>query len=468
MTFRENATNTVRSKFGFDTTADANLRNIEKQSEVAENRSSYDINGMHFDKNGKVYKGKLYNDKGEEITYSDGTYKDSKGKSYTGKLYDSKKSEIKKFSKGEGLHYDTSGNEYTGVLKTEDGKTLSYADGIYTDENGQKYTGQVFDSKGQKLLHGFKIDANDMEQLEALKAQNVSAIAGFTDQIRSLDKQIAFGKSQMETKSTSKSEAEKKIDEAGSKYRYNFKYYETDINGNDIEKVFNGTYAEIVEFRNRNLTAEQQMKSKSLEDIRGEMINQAVGAEYAGDTAVKKFMVKGFESLINTGGYTYKFIDPNDGLVKEGKITARKDANGKYIMEENGVDIFTDQYNKFMKDIDTDVSFVEGKAKIEADSKLSDAEKQEQIAKLKEDTVTGKAFFKIFSMLDVRAKKSNTILEQERQTIDERYIDSFRGQNEAIDNIVKQSKEQKDAKKKSDEQRRKEASKKYMANRGGK
>jgi len=84
----------INSLFGFDTTADANIRKIEKGYEIVQNRSSYAIDGIHFGDDGKVYKGKIYgkeeNGSLVELNYKDGVYQKNDGTTYDAKnkIYD--------------------------------------------------------------------------------------------------------------------------------------------------------------------------------------------------------------------------------------------------------------------------------------------------------------------------------------------------------------------------------------------
>jgi len=482
MTFKDNASNQVRSLFGFDTTADANIRKIEKGYEIVQNRSSYAIDGIHFGDDGKVYKGKIYgkeeNGSLVELNYKDGVYQKNDGTTYDAKnkIYDQKGKALRRFTSGEGLHFDASGEVYKGEIygTSSNGEKikLTFEDGVYKDKNDVKYTGQIQGENNMSLSYGFKVNASDIEQVGTLSAQKGAANIAYMEEIRAIDKKKEYGKMQSSIKSGLKDESIKKIDEAGSTYRYNFKYYDKDRDkdGNiiEVEKVFNGTYAEIVEFRNRKLTAEQLIdpRLENIDTIRENMINQVIGSEYAGDKGHKAIIVGGLETLKNYGGYTYLVKDPVTKVVTEKKITV-SEKDGKYTMEADGVDIYTSVYESFLKNIEKDASVAEAIAKIEREEPDKD-KRDAKIKKIKEESASGMAWFKVFSKLDGLVKESNKILDSERRTIEQTLADENKGQKEASENVSKQFKEQNDAKKKSEEQRKKEAAKKYMANRNGK
>jgi len=432
----------IRKKFGFVSEAEANLRDIDKGSEIAQNRSSYNIKGIHFDEKGNVYSGQLYTSDGKTVTYSDGKYIDSQGEVYTGTLYDSigaSKRVISTFDSGAGIHYDSSGKIYSGQLYSDEGKTLSFRDGKYLDSDGNVYSGELFDSENkttrQKVMHGFKIDSNTVESLEALKAQNISSIAGYSDQIRALDKSISYGGAQIKFKSNLKGEAEKKIDEAGSKVKGILSYDVVGADGSVERKTFEGTYAQIEEFVNRDLTPEQRQQV-NLNQVRDDMIAKFIQKELdsAGDNKIKQDSRAGFSTIKNNGGYTYSYY--------------KTDADGKFVLDSQG--------NKI---VDT------GKIEVSIDSTTGEY----IVTDTRGDTTTTlsetKSTYEIVDYIDKLAKSSNGVLNDEKQRIDETIIDGFRGQNEAIDNAIKQVNEQKEAKRKSEDQRRKEASKKYTANR---
>ena len=359
-----------------------------------------------------------------------------------------------------------------------------------TNRTGYDINGNVV----MKIAAGSEVslDKKTMENLEAQKASNTAAISAATDEIRALDKKIAYGETQIKFKSGIKGEAEKKIDEEGSKIKSTVKYtdaykwtsgidndgkryisdgthtfsesdfqvgkditidgktynisnidantgfaYYTDANGNKQligkDAEFTGTFAQIKEFVNRDLSPElRQQDSLDLNKVRDGMIKTYVAGELssASDNRVKQLTRAGFNTIINNGGYEYLSYDAN-GNEQKGKITVTIGDDGKYVV----------------KDILNDVN-----GNVIRDRVLSDTLDE----------------FGVIDELDKLAKSSNGVLADKKQRIDEIEIDAYRGQNEAIDNLKKQYDELKEAKRKSEEQRAREASKNYIGNRGDK
>lgn len=366
-----------------------------------------------------------------------------------------------------------------------------------TATNRTGYDINVKDSDGNlvmKIKSGseVKLDKSTMEALEAQKASNTAAISAASDEIRALDKKIAYGESQIKFKSGIKGEAEKKIDEEGSKIKKTVSYtaaykwsnlvgsdgknyisdgthtfnesdfqvgkevsidgknykisdidvntgfaYYTDANGKKQligkESEFTGSFAQIKEFINNDLSPElRQQDALDLNTIRDDMIKGYVAGELssANDNKVKQLMRSGFNTIINNGGYEYLSYAA-DGSEQKGKITISLDQNGNYTVS----DVLRDANGNMIRD-----------------RVLSDYLDE----------------YGIIDELDKIAKSSNGVLADMKQSIDEKQIDTYRGQNEAIDNLKKQFDELKEAKRKSDEQRAKEASKTYIGNRNNK
>lgn len=311
--------------------------------------------------------------------------------------------------------------------------------GTFVDANGNTINGI---NKGTEL----EIDANIIEDLNAQKAKNISEISSANDDIRALDKKIEYGSAQIKFKSNLKGEAESKIDEKGSKVTYNFKY--KDSSGND--KVFTGTFKEIEEFRNLKLSAEELEGTESLQTIRDNMVSNFIANEMSsdGDNKIKQNMRSGFNTIMNFGGYDYNYYDAN-GNIQTGRIDVSKDDDGNFVIEQTRREFDEHGIEHIIKKLSqktADGSYVTIESK--------DGEKIKELIQREYDIV---------SDIDKLAKSSNNVLNDQKQEIDEKVIDAYRGQNEAIDNLIKQYEEQKDAKRKDNIQRGREASKKYTA-----
>ena len=157
---------------------------------------------------------------------------------------------------------------------------------FYTKPNGEK----VIIGKGSSE----KINGGDIESLEAAKAENVNKISAHRDRIKNLEQEAASGSSRIQHKKNLKDEAEKKIDEAGSKVIGTLKY--KDENGDD--KTFTGTYEQIMFFKQNNLSVEQRQAVASDEAIRDKMIADYIAKEYSlDDSKIKQDMNSGFRSI---------------------------------------------------------------------------------------------------------------------------------------------------------------------------
>jgi len=85
------------------------------------------------------------------------------------------------------------------------------------------------------------VNASDIEQVGTLSAQKGAANIAYMEEIRAIDKKKEYGKMQSSIKSGLKDESIKKIDEAGSTYRYNFKYYDKDRENRICHFIENAT-----------------------------------------------------------------------------------------------------------------------------------------------------------------------------------------------------------------------------------
>lgn len=312
---------------------------------------------------------------------------------------------------------------------------------FYTKPNGEK----VIIGKGSSE----KINGGDIESLEAAKAENVNKISAHRDRIKNLEQEAASGSSRIQHKKNLKDEAEKKIDEAGSKVIGTLKY--KDENGDD--KTFTGTYEQIMFFKQNNLSVEQRQAVASDEAIRDKMIADYIAKEYSlDDSKIKQDMNSGFRSIQNYGGYEYNTfvyeVNP-DGSYK-------KDANGNKIIakDENGKEKTTKI--KFNVKMENGNWIVDNESFVDSAGNKVDA---------KETGLVGLENYDLVSKIDKIAKTSNGIINAKKQDIQENEIDVIQAQNDAIDAIKQQFNDAKDAAMRTSEMRQREISSKYIANR---
>lgn len=322
---------------------------------------------------------------------------------------------------------------------------------VYTKANGEK----VIIGKGNSE----KINSSDIESLEAAKAENVSKISAHRDRIKNLEQEAASGSSRIQHKKNLKDEAEKKIDEAGSKVTGEFTYYEPDVNGNiefdsngnliaGTEKKFTGTYEQIIHFKMNNLSPRQIETAQSDEAIRDKMITDYISKEYSlEDSKIKQDMNSGFRSIQNNGGYEYNtFVYEIDA---NGNRVVARDNNGKEITTKVKFNVKLENGNWI---IDED-SFVD-----ENGNKMSPQQ-------IQDTGLNGLENYDLVSKIDKLAKTSNGIINAKKQDIQENEIDVIQAQNDAIDAIKQQFDDAKDAALRSQEMRQQEISSKYIANR---
>lgn len=314
----------------------------------------------------------------------------------------------------------------------------------YTKPNGEKVT----IGKGQNK----NINAGDIESMEATKAENVNKISAHRDRIKNLEQEAASGSSRIQHKKNLKDEAEKKIDEAGSKVIGTLEY--EDENGNSM--TFKGTYEQIMYFKQNNLSVEQRQKVDSDEKIRDRMIADYIANEYSlEDSKIKQDMNSGFRSIQNNGGYEYNtFVyefNP-DGSYKT-------DANGNKIIakDSNGKEKTTK--------IKFNVKLENGNWIIDEDSFVDENGNKMSSQQVQDTGLNGLENYDLVSKIDKLAKTSNGIINAKKQDIQENEIDVIQAQNDAIDAIKQQFNDAKDAAMRTSEMRQREISSKYIANR---
>lgn len=339
----------------------------------------------------------------------------------------------------------------------------SAKDITYQKPNGEKVT----IGKGEKNK---KINAGDIESMEAEKAKNISKISAHRDRIKNLEQEAASGSARIQHKSDLKSEAEKKIDEAGSTVMGEFTYYEPDVNGNiefnsdgeliaGTQKKFTGTYEQIKHFKMNNLSARQIETAQSDESIRDKMIADYIIEESKkAGSKIARDMYSGFKSIQYNKGYefyTYEYEVDEEGKIKtdkNGKEITKKDDKGEVIIRKISFNVEQDENGAWR---------VDRKSLVDENG----IELSEQ--SIKDFGLIGieKSDYDLIKKIDKIAKTSNGIIENKKQFIQETEINTIQAQNDAIDAIKQQFNDAKDAAMRTSEMRQREISSKYIANR---
>lgn len=330
----------------------------------------------------------------------------------------------------------------------------------YTMANGEVITLKPGESRS--------ISAADIAAMEAKKAENIREIAKSRDKVSKYDGDLKMGNELIQLKSNLKSEAEKKIDEEGSKETFDLEY----IDENGQKKIFKGTYAQIKHFKNNDLTVEQRQQVMSDEKIRDAMIEKFIDKEASkASSKTRKDLNLGFQSLENKGGYdihSFEYEKNADGSYKrdkDGNMILSKDEKGNKIVKEEKVHVDVEQINgawRLVLDRDSD-----GKIKsdtIEMKSKLAELEvlglvKYDKTKNCYEDLTE----YGLSKGLDGLAKVGDEIISIKKQNIQQKDIDGLQSKNDTMDAISKQFNDMKEAELKSQEMRRLEASKAYSA-----
>lgn len=286
----------------------------------------------------------------------------------------------------------------------------------YKDANGEEH---VIDSN-----QAITIDNATIERFEAQKLENVQQMSIAKDEIGNLQKDIDYGKRVSSIASNIKDEAEKKIDEKGSKELFTIQIKNRrpllDAEGNKIREEeyltdFTGNYQQIADRIDK--MSDDERLAYNLTDIRQSMIKAFIDRESKVDGMVKNELETGFETIKNNGGWTYKFkgVDNNGHEITiSRKIEIEKGENG---------------YNAFYMDVDAQGN--KSKIYLEDDN---------------HEKLTG---YELADTLKGLSKGSNNIIGLEVQNIQQTEVDPLEAQNAGLDALIRQSKEKKEAKKNS-------------------
>lgn len=285
-------------------------------------------------------------------------------------------------------------------------------------ENKNGFNITFKDEKGNDITiapnQSINIGAAEIERLEAQKIENVEKMSTAKDEIKTLQDSIDYGKRIASIAGNVKEEAEKKIDEKGSKEQYTLNYKQTRrITGENGEEqeveipFFTGTYEQIVERINKMTDKERADVECDLSEIRKQMINNYIARESKEDGLIKFELESGFET-IQRKGFTCRVKNEN-GEIKsvEYKIEKENDNYYAYYLDDNNEKVY-----------------------IMDDSGQNKATDYELADKLKG-----------------MAKSSNNILGLEIQEIQQEKVDPLEAQNSGIDALIRQSKDKKEAKK---------------------
>lgn len=321
-------------------------------------------------------------------------------------------------------------------VKNETGRTI-------------KYKGA--DGKDREIIANSSVDLDksDVEYMEAQIADNKRQVVASNNKKVAIDKKMESGTAQIQWKTNVKSEAEKKIDEEGSKITHTISYvqyeYVKDKDGKvaykdgkpvrvAVKKDFTGTYAQINDFVMHDLKPEERQQI-NLNDVRDTMIKDYISAENAKpNSKIQTDVESGYKSIMNNQGYKFKFKDGNQ--IKDGIITVTYNAStNKYETKRSEIDSMGNIIAGTTRDITNDAGVV-----------------------LTED-------YDIIDAIDKIAKSSNNIYRLEKQDIDEKEIQGLLTQNSDLQSLIDSVNDIKDAARKSVEQKRLEASKNYTAKR---
>lgn len=165
------------------------------------------------------------------------------------------------------------------------------------------------------------------------------------------------------------------------------------------------------------------------------------------DSKIKQDMNAGFRSIQNNGGYEYN------------TYVYTTDSNGKKV-------IMLDQKNNpITKKVKFNVKFENDQWVVDESTFVDENGQTMTASDIAETELVGLGNYDLVSKIDKIAKTSNGIINAKKQNIQELKIDGIQANNDAIDAIIKQYQDAKDAKLHSSEMRQKEMSSKYIANR---
>lgn len=290
------------------------------------------------------------------------------------------------------------------------------------------------DENGKELLaidsgKAIQIDNATIEKLEAEKLENVQKMNDDKNEIASLQKSADYGKLVASIAGNVKDEAEKKIDEKGSKETYTLyrKQRVVDPQTGSVTWVddtsdpfFTGTFQQISD-RIDKMTDEERAKY-NLAEIRSKMIENFIASQSKVPSLVSKELESGFQTIINNGGYSCKVYK------KDAAGNVMRDANGSAIVESREYVVEKNANGEY------EAYFIDG-----SNNKIY----------VTDDSGRKKSGYDLADALKNLSKESGNILALEMQEIQQKKIDPREKQNSDIDTVLKTVKDLKEAKKNS-------------------
>lgn len=356
----------------------------------------------------------------------------------------------------------------------------------YTDGSGRTHT----------IMSGETAQIDDVtaEELKAKKTQNVGAMSDANDKMRDLDKKIKWAGSQKSWKSAMDDEADKKFNDG--KYEHNIRYidtsgniYEEKVNGKRLSELsqqgmkflnadeskdkFKASYID----NDGNIHEIQKDLSKAELDkliakygeygvqssrvsvtekkIRDEVRKAFSTSELSSDSPnlIKNKTESFFTTLANEGGFSYQsyVYDENGNQKYNEDGTAVIETGGFTSKVEDGKRVITHTF-KDASGSNQEISYTSiGNGMVEYQD--STGEKKQM------------SVYDLSDMFDQKSKSTTGVLEAQKQDIAEsKEFIRARDENEAIDAILKQRDEKVAEALQSEQQRGREAAKKYTAN----
>lgn len=336
-----------------------------------------------------------------------------------------------------------------------------------------------------------EINDTVVQQLENQKTRNVGTMSANNDRIRELDKLTKWSDSQRAWKSAMDDEADKKFNDG--KFEYSVRYMDpdgniktekingkrfaemsqkgykflandgsvqvsyTDANGETITKKVN--QAELSRLQSdssiTNLqTSEIQLTEKKVKDAMREAFSTSELASQD-PNLIKKKTESFFTTLQNEGGFGYQSFLYDD---KGQKIL---NADGTAAIQKG---TFTTEYDaqtqtRTITHINTEPDGTETK-------RVYTVVGNGMLEYEENGVVKTRSIYDLSDDFDKKSKSTSAVLEAEKQHIEEVDNKRAREENEAIDNVIKQYKEQVEEKLRSDAQQQREKAKTYRSKNG--
>ena len=359
-------------------------------------------------------------------------------------------------------------------------KNMSSSSIEYVDENGKTHT----------ILAGteYNVNAKVAENLKARKAENIGAMSAANEELRALDTKIEYNKKQRGMLSTMEDEADKDFEKGkflGKVFYSNGEHvYEEHLNlqTGKMEKVDKG-----LKIQERQVTSEQfkdlqkqgvtfysdatGSKELSVNDVRGTIRNSRIQSELSSDSGnmTKRVEEEFVTSLERNGGYTYESFNYDSNGIKivdkDGKALKNSGSFNVKIDEKTNKKVIVQETNELKINSDGTQEYEKVTTEYErGPNGTYSYTRTDRNGNKTTGSIDGQGFAKLF---DGASKGYANVLSEEQQEIKEVKLQPREAENKAIDNVIKQHEEAKDAAKQDAAQRAREAEKKYHSN-GGK